>query len=265
MSPEYTTGIVLSGGGARGFSHLGVLQALNEEGIYPDIISGVSAGAIAGVFYADGYTPHEILKFLSGKKGLDYFGFIVPKDGLMDMNGLRKILEKYLTARKFGDLKIPLVVAATDLNHGKITYFSNGNLIEVIIASSSIPVLFKPVLINNTQYLDGGIMDNFPVHPLARKCKYLIGSHANPIGYSHKLNTMIDIAERTFHLSVASHIIEKRNRVDLFIDPVELQKFKILNPSMRNEIYTIGYNETKKKLRTIKAGTKISQILSVHK
>ncbi|NLV19747.1 MAG: hypothetical protein GXY51_09725, partial [Bacteroidetes bacterium] len=65
MSGEtYRTGLVLSGGGARGFAHLGVLQALNEAGIYPDIISGASAGALAGVMYCDGYKPKEILKIM---------------------------------------------------------------------------------------------------------------------------------------------------------------------------------------------------------
>ena len=172
MSAEYKTGIILSGGGARGFSHLGVLQALNEAGVYPDILSAASAGAIVGVFYSDGYKPLEILKLLAGNKRLDYFGFVVPKDGLMEMTGLRKILNRYLNARKFEDLKVPLIITATDLNHGKPTYFSNGELLNVIVASASIPVLFKPVIINNIEYLDGGIMDNFPVRPLLNKCEY---------------------------------------------------------------------------------------------
>ncbi len=86
----FQTGIVLSGGGARGFSHLGVLQALNEAGIFPDCISGASAGSIAGVFYADGYSPVETLHILSKNKRLDYLSFAIPKDGLLEMNGMQK-------------------------------------------------------------------------------------------------------------------------------------------------------------------------------
>jgi len=249
MSSKYKTGIVLSGGGAKGFSHLGVLQALNEAGIFPDIISGASAGSIAGVFYADGYKPPEILKLLSGNKRLDYLSFVVPKEGLMEMTGLLKILNKYISAKKFEDLKLPLIVAATNLNDGKITYFSSGDLLEVIIASSSIPVLFKPVIIDNIEYLDGGIMDNFPIRPLQKKCEFLIGSHANPIGYVNKLTSMIAIAERTFYLSVASQVITKIKNLDLLIDPPELKDFNILDISKGNEIYKIGYEETKKKLK----------------
>ena len=65
---KYKTGLVLSGGGARGFAHLGLIQALNEAGIFPDVISGTSAGALVGVLYADGYTPKEILKLMNYRK-----------------------------------------------------------------------------------------------------------------------------------------------------------------------------------------------------
>jgi NTE family protein len=251
MPAIYKTGIVLSGGGARGFSHLGVLQALNEAGIFPDAISGVSSGAIAGVFYADGYKPVEILNLLSGNKRLDYMSFAMPNYGLMEMTGLLKILSRYLTARSFEELKIPLFVAATNLNYGKITYFSSGDLINVIVASSSIPVLFKPTIINSLEYVDGGVIDNLPIHPLSRKCETLIGSHVNPIGYVKKFSSMIAIAERTFYLSVASHILEKSKRFDLFIDPNELINFDLLDPAKGNEIYEIGYKETKKKLKIV--------------
>lgn len=249
MPAKYKTGIVLSGGGTRGFSHLGVLQALNEAGVYPDVISGASAGSIAGAFYADGYKPPEILKILTGNKRSDYLSFTVPTDSLMEMTGLSRILDKYLTAKKFEQLKIPLYIAATDLNHGKTTYFSRGELINVIIASCSMPVLFKPIIINDIEYLDGGIMDNFPVNPLLKKCRFLIGSHVNPIAYKEKVGGLIAIAERSFYLSVASQIIDKIRKLDLFIDPAGLKDYNLLDPSKGVEIYNIGYEETKKKIK----------------
>jgi len=245
----YQTGIVLSGGGARGFSHLGVLQALNEAGISPDCISGTSAGSIAGVFYADGYKPLEILEFLSKNKRLDYLSFAIPKDGLLEMNGMQKILEKHLRARSFKELKIPLYVAATNLNHGKIKYFHQGNIIDAVIASSSIPVVFKPHVINKIHYVDGGVMDNLPIAPLEKQCKIIIGSYVNPVGYQEHFSNMFVIAERTFSLGVAKDIKEKARRFNLFIEPPELEKYNILNPDKALEIYEIGYNSTKKVLR----------------
>jgi NTE family protein len=247
----FQTGIVLSGGGARGFSHLGVLQALNEAGIFPDCISGTSAGSIAGVFYADGYKPLEILELLSKNKRLDYLSFGIPKEGLLEMSGMQKILEKHLHAKTFKGLKIPLYVAATNLNYGKIVYFHEGNLIDAVIASSSIPVVFKPHLIGKDYYVDGGVLDNLPIAPLEKKCKSIIGSYVNPVGYQDKFTNIFVIAERTFSLGVSKDIKEKSHRFDLFIEPPELEKFNILNPDKAMEIYEIGYKATKKALRKL--------------
>lgn len=240
----FNTGIVLSGGGARGFSHLGVLQALNEAGIFPDCISGTSAGSIAGAFYADGYTPPEILAFLSKNKRLDYLSFAIPKDGLLEMNGMQKILGKYLRAKIFEDLTIPLFVAATDLNQGQIRYFHKGNIIDAVIASCSIPVVFKPHIIDSVYYVDGGVMDNLPVSPLLGKCKRMIGSYVNPVGYQDQFPNIFAIAERTFSLGVTKDIRAKSAIFDLFIEPPELEKYSILNPEKAVEIYEIGYRTT---------------------
>ena len=94
---KYKVGLVLSGGGARGFAHLGVIQALNEAGIVPDVISGTSAGALAGVLYADGYKPKEILKFMSNGSRMDFMRPAVPREGLLQINGIIKILKTRLT------------------------------------------------------------------------------------------------------------------------------------------------------------------------
>ena len=161
--------MVLSGGGARGFAHLGVIQALNEAGIYPDVISGTSAGALAGVLYADGYSPEEILKLMNSGSRLDFMRPAMPREGLLQINGIIKILKAHLKAKTFEELKIPLYVAATDLNNGKSVYFSEGNLLDPVIASASIPVLFQPVKINNISYVDGGVLDNLPVYPIRKQ------------------------------------------------------------------------------------------------
>jgi NTE family protein len=167
---SYNTGLVLSGGGARGFAHLGLLQALNESGIFPDVISGTSAGAIVGSLYADGHSPREIMHIMNSGGRFHYFSPTVPKGGLLQISGIIKILKENLRAKTFQELKIPLYVTATDLNNGTIVYFSEGELICPVIASASIPVLFKPLIINNIQYVDGGVLDNFPIHPIEGKC-----------------------------------------------------------------------------------------------
>jgi len=248
---HYRTGLVLSGGGVRGFAHLGLLQALNEAGIFPDVISGTSAGALAGALYADGHTPEEILKILNPGSMLDFLRPALPREGLLQIGGIIKFLKNSLRAKTFEELKIPLYVTATDLNNGKAVYFSSGVLLEPVIASASIPVLFQPVTINNILYVDGGVLDNMPLQPIENKCSFLIGSYVNPVGYIEKISGLINIAERTFMLSMSKEIYEKSKKLDLFIAPPELVSYKILDPEKAEELFMIGYNITKEKLKEI--------------
>ena len=245
----YKTGFVLSGGGARGFAHLGFIKALNEEGIFPDVISGTSAGAMVGVLYSDGYSPEEILKLLNTGSRLDFMRPALPREGLLQITGVNKILKASLRATRFEDLKIPLFVAATDINNGKAVYFSEGELIDRILASMSIPVLFQPVIIDNIQYLDGGVTDNLPVHPIADKCSHLVGSFVNAVGYLEKISGLINIAERTFQLSMSKEIAEKDDKFDLLVAPPDLRNYGILEQDKAEELFTLGYKATKEKLR----------------
>jgi len=246
---QYKIGLVLSGGGARGFAHLGLLQALNDAGIYPDVISGTSAGAIVGVLYADGYSPRDIIKLLNSGSRLDFMRPSLPREGLLQLNGISKILKTNLRAKTFKELKIKLFVAATDLNNGKAVYFSEGELLDPVIASASIPILFQPVIINKILYVDGGVLDNLPLIPIENKCKILIGSFVNPVGYREKISGLINIAERTFMLSMSKEIIEKAKKFDLFVAPLELKNYKILDPEKAEELFNVGYKAAKEKLK----------------
>jgi NTE family protein len=245
---KYKTGLVLSGGGARGFAHLGVLKALNDTGIFPDVIAGTSAGALVGVLYADGYSPDEILKIMNTTSRLHYIRPTVPREGLLQISGIERILNENLRAKKFEELGVPLFVTATDLNNGKAVYFSSGELIRPVIASASIPVLFNPVIIDNIHYVDGGVLDNLPIKPIEGMCDFIIGSFVNPTGYEETVTSLVQIAERTFMLNMSKDVDDKAHKFDVFIAPPELKDYKILDPEKELEVYEIGYKATKKKL-----------------
>jgi NTE family protein len=246
---KYRTGVVLSGGGARGFAHLGVLKALNDSGIYPDVISGTSAGALVGVLYADGYSPEKILKIMNTTSKLHYIRPTVPREGLLQISGIERILVENLRAKKFEDLKIPLFVTATDLNNGVAVYFSSGELLKPVIASASIPVLFNPVIINKIHYVDGGVLDNLPIKPIEGNCDFIIGSFVNPTGYEKTVTSLVQIAERTFMLNMSKELDEKAKKFDIFIAPPELKNYKILDPEKAIEVFDIGYRGTISKLK----------------
>jgi len=171
---------------------------------------------------------------------------------LLQINGVDKILKANLRAKTFEELKIPLFVSATDLNQGRSVYFSKGDLFEPVMASASIPVLFQPVKINNVSYVDGGVLDNLPIKPIENSCQVIIGSFVNPIGYVEKVTGLINIAERTFLLSMSKDVVEKSKRFDLYIAPPELRNYGILDPEKSQEIFDLGYSATKEKLTDIK-------------
>ncbi len=246
----YNVGLVLSGGGARGFAHLGILKAINEAGIFPDVVAGTSAGAIVGALYCDGYTPDEIMKILRSRSWLDYMRPYVSKTGLLSISGLQKILKDNLRSSTFDELKIKFYATATDYNNGKAIYFDKGDLVKIVIASASIPVIFKPVIIDGITYCDGGVLDNLPIQPLEGKCRVIIGSYVNPVGPEKKFSSLIQIAERTFLLNLSREVLAKASKFDLLIAPSELKNFPVLDPDKSEEVFSIGYQTAKDILKS---------------
>ena len=249
---KYRTGIVLSGGAVRGIAHLGVLQALIEKNIDIDIISGASAGALAGAFFSEGYSPYEILDIFSKKKLIELIRIAIPRSGLFKTDGLKKILKNYLKSPTLESLPIPLIVSATNFRDGKIEYFESGQLIDILMASSSIPILFEMPMINGIPYTDGGILDNLPVEPLRNRCRRIIASHVNPLGEQVKVKNPIQVIERTFHMAVASELYRKKDQVDLFIEPRKLINFGLLELKQSKKIFQIGYEGAMEALNSAK-------------
>jgi NTE family protein len=247
--PQYTYGLVLSGGGTRGFAHLGVLKALEEDDIKVEIISGVSAGSIAGALYADGKSPENILEILTSQKVLQYLDFTLPKTGLVKMTGFEKTINKHLKAQTFEELGIPLKVFAVNINTGEYKCFDKGPLSIAIKASSSIPVMFPPVEIDKDLFCDGGVINNFPVEPLLGICEKVIGVSVNPIGKQQKLDSLKKIVERTFQLTIRTHTLERRKLCDLFIEPEGIGDFGILDLSNAKKIFDLGYQAAKEALK----------------
>lgn len=245
---KYKYGLVLSGGGTRGFAHLGAIKALKEEGIQPDIISGVSAGSIVGALYADQQDAEEALKALISKNLAGLLKLIIPRDGLLKMTGFERTLRKTLNAKTFEDLQIPLIIHAVNINTTEYTRFDKGDLIQAIKASSSIPIVFPPVVIDGEQFLDGGLLNNFPVEPLKDICDTIIGINVNPLGEEKNVRGLKKIAIRSFHLTMRNHAESRKDLCDIYIEPEELQYFGILDLSSARKVFDIGYKKTKEVL-----------------
>ena len=238
-------GIALSGGGVKGFAHLGVLQALKEKGIEADILAGISAGAIVGSFIAAGKSPKEVMEQINENDFFDFAKVTIPDRGLFTLDNMTENLEKSLGVKTFEELKIPFYVGAANLEKARMEYFSQGELIKIIQASSSIPVLFSPVKINGELYVDGGLFENLPVSPLLNKCDKIIAVNVMPISFKEKMESISDIAIRTFQIKTVANSLELKEKADIYIEPTGIGKYNILNTKYSQELYDLGYNYCK--------------------
>ncbi len=249
MEKKHKVGLALSGGGIRGLSHAGALQAMEEYGIKPDIISGVSAGAIVGALYSDGYKPREILEAFKNVSFLKMTRILVPEGGFFHLDAFEKYLGKLLKAKKFEDLSIPLRVVATNFDKGHSEVFEEGNLLKPIIASSSIPVLFVPKKIKNQHYVDGGLMKNFPVSTIREDCELLIGVNASPLTAPEFKMKIMDVALRTYHFMFQSNVLIDKALCDILIEPDHIYDYDLFETDKADEIYELGYTAAKKLLQ----------------
>lgn len=259
-APQYRLGLVLGGGGARGFAHLGVIQAMFELGLKPDIISGTSAGSIIGAMIAAGRTPQECLEFFIGKKMLHFARPTMSKKGIMTMTNMEEHLACFLNVTTFEELKIPLVITASDINNAIPVHFEKGDLLPCIIASCSIPVVFTPKEIANIDYVDGGVFMNLPVRPIRKRCEKIIAVEINSIDTSEKITNMLGMAIRSFHLGVNRNTDIDRNMCDIFIAPQNMTKYSMFDLEHVREIYNEGYKTAKRILKNsiLKPTTQIS-------
>lgn len=240
-------GFVLSGGGVRGYAHLGVLQYIEENGIKPYAVSGTSAGAIVGALYTAGKSPQDVLRILKSNKYFGWSTLLWNKAGFFSMDTLKKTLTACIDVNNFNALQIRLFVTATDFSKGKSITFSSGELFDAVIASASVPVIFQPVLMNDMVLVDGGVLNNFPVEPLKNICDVIIGSHVNNIQddlpASKKMHS-IHALERCFHMAIASSVYSKVADCDLFLD-APLHGFRMFDTKRADDIFEIGYNTAK--------------------
>ncbi len=142
--------------------HIGVLQALEDNGLIPTVVSGTSAGSLVGALYSHGISPAGIRTIANEQSLLRMLAIKIPKAGFVRHAFIRKLLERNLPGNTFEHITKELSVAVTNLNTGTVDIFEEGPLIDIVIASSSVPVVFEPIIINGMKYVDGGVVMNLP-------------------------------------------------------------------------------------------------------
>lgn len=244
-------GISLSGGGSRGIVHIGILKALDEAGIKISIVTGTSAGAIVGALYCSGYAPDEIMAIITDTKLIKYVRPAISFSGLLKLETIDSVFRKFIKNDTFDGLKIPLIVAATNLRNGTNTFLHDGPLIQSILASCAVPVIFKPIQINGETYIDGGILNNLPIEPLIGHCDVIIGSNCNPISENYETGNMRSLLERSLLMAINVNTFAKKDLCDLFLEPEGMKEYGGFDFSKANEIFYIGYEYGKSVINKI--------------
>ena len=238
-------GLALSGGGARGIAHLGVLKAFEENEIKISAISGTSAGAIAGVLFANGYAPEEILEIIIKTNFFRLIRPAISKTGILKMSSAEGLFKKYLPHDSFDKLQIPFFAAATHLRKGETVIFKDGPLILSVMASSCIPVIFDPVKINGEYFVDGGVLNNMPAEPLQSVADIIIGVNTNKVSKDYAPGNVRDLLERILLMAINYNAYDRRKYCHFLIEPSEIYRHSAFDVQHAKDIFKIGYEETK--------------------
>lgn len=247
------TGLVLSGGGIRGVAHIGTIKALEEYNIFPTHISGTSAGAIVGALYAGGIQWQEILDFFKAIPIFHTNRFARRKPGFLDTEKFYDEFKKFFPNDDFGALPKPLFITATDIIKGELVIFEKGELIKPILASATFPGVFSPIDIEGSYYIDGGVLNNFPVEPLLSSCETIIGSYVNalkPVAIND-LKHSYNVLERAYKIKSAAESLAKFPTCKFVISPNELCEFATFDMRNIDTIFKIGYESTIKVLKDL--------------
>ena len=246
-------GLVLSGGGAKGLAHIGVLKTLDSLNIKVDYIAGTSMGAVVGGLYAAGYsanqldsifaaldvnallqdyTPRESKSFYE-KRNDEIYALTLPfinfklglpsglSKGLYNYNLISRLTKHVSHEREFNKLPIPFLCVATDLETGEQVVLEKGILAEAIIASGAIPTLYNPIEINERILIDGGVVNNYPVEELkSRGMDFIIGVDVQE-GLKNRLQLkeVTTVLSQINNFSMIEKMDEKRKLTNIYINP----------------------------------------------
>lgn len=247
----YRLGIAFSGGGARGFAHLGAIKAIEEAGLKPDILSGVSAGSVVAVMYAAGLTPEQMLNVFADTKFKSLAAFSLGGGGLFKIDKFRKLILKAIApCKRIEDLKLPVHIGVTDLDNAQWTTFTKGSIGDIMTASCSIPIVFKPVRIAGVNYVDGGVLCNLPSRVLRDQCHRLIGINVSPMLPFAKPNSVIGVAVRTYNLMAKLNQKPDMDVCDLAVEMREISGYQVFNLKQIEKVFNSGYYATRRALRS---------------
>lgn len=235
--------LCLSGGAGRGAYHLGVVSVLQENGIKIKAISGTSIGALIGASLASGKRAQEIFKILQSKEFKKAFKLTLGRGYIFRIDLHAPVMDKLLDKSSFEALEIPLNIAVTNVLSADVEYYSEGeNLRELVLASCSIAPLFQPISLGEKLFVDGGLIDNFPVEQLQKYGLPIVGLNLYPYR-SKTSNSMLGWLKKNIYLAWQSTNLQKKKLCDIYMCNPKLYELSVFSFKDINKAYTLGREE----------------------
>lgn len=211
--PPLKIALVLGGGAARGFAHIGVIKALEAQGIVPSMVVGTSAGSVVGALYASGMGGFELQKLALQMEEDMVTDWTLPNRGVFKGEALQNFINQKVQSLPIQKMPKPLGVVATDLQSGEMVLFRRGDTGMAVRASSAVPGVFQPVEISGRDYVDGGLTSPVPAQ-VARTmgADFVIAVDISNVGRQNKLTGTLDVLLQTF--AIMGHTISRHELED---------------------------------------------------
>ncbi len=211
--PPLKIALVLGGGAARGFAHIGVIKALEAQGIVPDIVVGTSAGSVVGALYASGMSGFELQNVALKMEEDMVADWTLPNRGVLKGEALQDFINQKVKNLTIQKLPKPLGVVATDLQSGELALFRRGDTGIAVRASSAVPGVFQPVEISGRDYVDGGLTSPVPAQSArAMGADFVIAVDISNVSRRDKLTGTLDVLLQTF--AIMGHAISRHELED---------------------------------------------------
>jgi NTE family protein len=250
-------GLVLGGGSARGFSHIGVLKALEESGYRADVVVGTSAGSLVGAFYAAGYSPWQMEEVALKVRDIDVADFnSANKRGMLAGEALQKLVNDYVRQQPIDKLKLTFGAVATNLHTGEPVLLRSGDTGQAVRASSAIPGVFVPTMVGGQELVDGGLVSPLPV----RFARTLGASQVIAIDVGTKPqnnvgNGLYEVILQSFEIMGRALTQLEAKEADVVIRP-DTSRFSSTDFGARKDLIQAGYMAGRNALAELK--TKIA-------
>lgn len=211
--PPLKIALVLGGGAARGFAHIGVIKSLEVQGIVPDIVVGTSAGSVVGALYASGMNGFELQNLALQMEEDMVADWTLPNRGVLKGEALQDFINQRVKNLTIQKMPKPLGVVATDLQSGELVLFRRGDTGIAVRASSAVPGLFQPVGISGRDYVDGGLTSPVPAQSArSMGADFVIAVDISNVSRREKLTGTLDVLLQTF--AVMGHAISRHELED---------------------------------------------------